>query len=128
MRVCRVAEASAATLREMNPFVQLAVLGGPIAEALTQDRLKQHDLVLLCGQPAYLVSRADRLCTEAGVAFYAATCRGISGWAFANLHDHEYIVEVSRAGWVGGGRVGADALHLFAWTCTSACVRVNGGF
>ncbi|GAB4814279.1 hypothetical protein N2152v2_001325 [Parachlorella kessleri] len=91
-----VAEACAATLREMNPFVQLAALGGPIAAALTQHQLKQHDLVLLCGQPAYLVSRADRLCTEAGVAFYAATCRGISGWAFANLHDYECIVETSK--------------------------------
>ncbi len=88
-----------ATLQEMNPFVKLASLPGPVAEALTPDQLRQYNLVLLVGQPAYLVSRADRLCADAGVPFYAAACRGISGWAFANLHEHSYIVEVGC--WAG---------------------------
>lgn len=92
---CRVAEACAATLAEMNPFVQLATLPGPVAGALAPDRLSQFDLVLLTGQPAWVVDRADALCRAAGVPFYAAACRGISGWAFADLGQHEYVVEVS---------------------------------
>ncbi len=97
-----------ATLQEMNPFVRLSALGGPVAGALTREQLQQFDLVLLCGQPAGVVSRADRLCSEARVPFYAAACRGISGWIFANLHQHSYIVEVGPGMelarmFVGGG-------------------------
>ena len=93
-----MAEACAATLGEMNPHVQLAALPGPVDAALSPERLRHYDLVLLVGQPAWAVSKADQLCRAAGVPFYAAAARGISGWAFADLGpQHEYIVEVGGA-------------------------------
>ncbi|KAL4857355.1 SUMO-activating enzyme subunit 1B-2 [Chlorella vulgaris] len=88
-----VAEASVATLQEMNPFVKVAALPGPPEAVLAPDVLRQYDLLLLCDQPASRIAQADVMCREAGVAFYAGVCRGIFGWAFANLHQHRYIVE-----------------------------------
>lgn len=112
---CRVAEACVATLQEMNPFVKLASLGGSVAGALNRETLAQYDLVLLCGQPAGTVAAADRLCAEAGAAFYAAACRGISGWAFANLHQHSYVVEVRRGSEAREGRKGGVVLTEAWW-------------
>ncbi|EFN54772.1 hypothetical protein CHLNCDRAFT_134704 [Chlorella variabilis] len=88
-----VAEASVATLAEMNPFVKVAALPGPPSSVLAADVLRQYDLLLLCGQPASSIAAADVLCREAGVAFYAGVCRGIFGWAFADLHQHRFVVE-----------------------------------
>ncbi|KAI3438249.1 hypothetical protein D9Q98_000686 [Chlorella vulgaris] len=88
-----VAEASVATLQEMNPFVKVAALPGPPEAVLAPDVLRQYDLLLLCDQPASRIAQADVMCREAGIAFYAGVCRGIFGWAFANLHQHRYMVE-----------------------------------
>ena len=90
-----MAEACVATLQEMNPFVKVAALPGTPAAALAAETLRQCDLLLLCGQPADTIAQADALCREAGVAFYAGLCRGIFGWAFADLQDHKCVVEVS---------------------------------
>ena len=103
---CRVAEACVTTLQEMNPFVRVTALPGSVAAALVPDTLRQFHVVLVCGQPADVINLTDRLCGEAGVAFYAATSRGIAGWAFANLHEHSYVVEAS-CGWVRLPGVGA---------------------
>lgn len=97
---CRVAEASVATLQEMNPFVKVAALPGPPEAVLAPDVLRQYDLLLLCDQPASRIAQADVMCREAGIAFYAGVCRGIFGWAFANLHQHRYMVEVGAGGWL----------------------------
>lgn len=91
-----------ATLAEMNPFVKVAALPGPPSSVLAADVLRQYDLLLLCGQPASSIAAADVLCREAGVAFYAGVCRGIFGWAFADLHQHRFVVEVSGQGLVAG--------------------------
>ena len=88
-----------ATLQEMNPLVRVAALPGAPADALSLDVLRCHDLLLLCGAPAGTIATADALCREAGVALYAGVCRGIFGWAFANLHTHRYNVEVRGPAW-----------------------------
>lgn len=88
-----VAQACVAALQEMNPFVKVAAASGPAEALFTAEALRHHNLLLLCGQPAHVVAAADTAAAEAGVAFYAATCRGIAGWAFANLHEHAYVVE-----------------------------------
>lgn len=89
-----VSAACVAQLQEMNPFVQISCLKGPIRDALTKELFGQFNLVLLCGQSAQDIQKADVLCSEMDVHFYAASCRGISGWIFANLHQHEYTIEI----------------------------------
>ena len=92
-----VAEASAATLAEMNPYVKVSVLPGTPVAALAPENLRQADLLLLCGQDASVIAQADALCREDGVAFFAGVCRGMFGWAFADLGEHTYVWEVRRA-------------------------------
>lgn len=89
-----------ATLREMNPYVQVAALPGPPTAALEAGTLRTADLLLLCGQDASVIAQADALCREDGVAFFTGVCRGIFGWAFADLGEHRYTVEVR--GWMDG--------------------------
>lgn len=92
-----VAEASVATLQEMNPLVTVGAVPGSPSTYVTEASVAGYNLVLLVGQPGHVVSHADSACTKAGVPFLAACCRGFSGWAFANLHSHDYIVEVRVA-------------------------------
>jgi hypothetical protein len=80
----------------MNPFVKVTALAGPPSSVLAEDVLRQYNLLLLCGQPCSSIAAADAMCRELGVAFYAGVCRGIFGWAFADLHRHRYVLEVSK--------------------------------
>ena len=89
-----VAEASVATLQDMNPLVKVSSLPGAASTFVTPDSLAGFNVLVLVGQPAGVIERADGACAEAGVAFYAAVSRGIFGWVFANLHQHSYAVEV----------------------------------
>jgi hypothetical protein len=84
-----------ATLQEMNPFVKMSTLAGDLDAVLQPDVLRQVDLLLLSGQAAPAVQRADEACSQHGVGLFAARSRGIFGWLFANLHQHQYAVEVS---------------------------------
>ncbi|KAL4450085.1 hypothetical protein ABPG77_010754 [Micractinium sp. CCAP 211/92] len=88
-----VAEACVATLQEMNPFVRVSALPGPLPAAFKPEALQQHDLLLVCGQPAGTVAAAAAACRQAGVPFYAGASRGIYGWAFADLQEHRYVEE-----------------------------------
>lgn len=94
---CTVAEASVATLREMNPLVKVEALAGSPSELLTADSLQGFNVLLLVGQPAHMIDQADQACAAAGVAFYAACSRGIFGWVFSDLHDYNYAFEVRHA-------------------------------
>lgn len=129
---CSVAEACVATLQEMNPFVKVSALPGPLSAALAPEALQQHDLLLLCGQPAGTVAAADAACRQAGVAFYAGACRGIYGWAFADLQEHRYVVEVRFWGWgaVGSPRLASGQRMTSCpalQCCNAALVRVGTG-
>lgn len=95
MIICSVAEASVSVLQEMNPLVKVSSLAGTPQSVLTPETIKNHTVVLLIGQPAHIIQQADKVCAEVNVPFYAATSRAFFGWAFANLHEHQYRVEVS---------------------------------
>ena len=119
---CRVAEACVATLQEMNPFVKVAALPGTPAAALAAETLRQCDLLLLCGQPADVIAQADALCREDGVAFYAGVCRGIFGWAFADLQEHKFVVEVRLVWCVAVGAL-LCVLFVSVCLCPAVCAR-----
>ena len=116
-----------ATLREMNPFVQVSALAGSPAMALAPEALRQCDVLLLCGQPASVIAQADVLCREAGVKLFAGVCRGIFGWAFADLGQHRYVVEVRTGGGQRGrciqaGQGGCDASQSRPALLLPACL------
>ena len=91
-----VSEASAATLKEMNPLVNVHSRPEDIEQLLTAENIKEFKLVVLVGEPFHIVAKADFACTKARVPFIASGCREQGGWVFSNPQKHSYIVETSR--------------------------------
>ena len=92
-----VAEASAATLREMNPLVHVAARRARGAGANPNPDaalLKGVDVAVLTGASASPALAWDAACRAAGVAFYAAACRGSASHFFADLGEHMYTPTV----------------------------------
>jgi hypothetical protein len=87
---CSVAEASAATLREMNPLVRIEALPGDISEEPDTNLLREFDVVLLPQAPVRLQLEYDKACTEVNTAFFTACSRGTVAYFFENLHVHEH--------------------------------------
>ncbi len=87
---CSVAEASAATLREMNPLVRIEALPGGVAEQPDTDFLSGFDVILLPQAPLSMQLAYDKACTEVNVAFFTAYSRGTVAYFFENLHVHEH--------------------------------------
>ncbi len=89
-----MAEASAATLREMNPLVRVAARtgqpGAPPGPALLED----VDVAVLTSAGPSLQLDWDAACRAAGVAFYAAACHGSASYLFADLGKHTYAPTV----------------------------------
>ena len=93
---CSVAEASAETLREMNPLVRIAALPGGVPEEPDIDLLREYDVVLLVQAPLHLQLAYDKACTDTNTAFFTACSRGTVSYFFENLHVHEWTPMVSR--------------------------------
>ena len=85
-----MAEASAATLRGMNPLVQIEALPGGVAEQPDTDFLRGFDVILLPQAPLSMQLAYDKACTEVNVAFFTAHSRGTLAYFFENLHVHEH--------------------------------------
>ena len=95
--------ATAATLREMNPFGEVRVVkpSAPVDSALsaggfagiTAETIAGHDAVLVCGAPLLERERINDLARETGAKFFAGSCRGSSA-DFVDLGDaFEYVVK-----------------------------------
>ena len=98
---CSVAEASAETLREMNPLVRIAALPGGIADEPEIEYLGGFDVVLLVQAPLHMQLAYDKACTDTNTAFFTACSRGTISYFFENLHVHEWTPMVSRlAAWL----------------------------
>ena len=101
---CSVAEASAETLREMNPLVRIAALPGGVAEEPDTEFLGGIDVVLLVQAPLHMQLAYDKACTDTNTAFFTACSRGTISYFFENLHVHEWTPMVSRlAAWLSTG-------------------------
>ena len=113
------AEATAATLREMNPFGEVRVKpSAPVDSALSAggfagiaaETIAGHDAVLVCGAPLLERERINDLARETGAKFFAGSCRGSSADFFVDLGDaFEYVVKSRRD--VPRRRPGALLLH-----------------
>lgn len=90
-----VAEACVATLNEMNPLVSVFASNESPASFLTPKNVAGYNIAVLIGQSGEVVGAADKACQDTGVPLVAANSRGLAGWAFANLHTHDYIMEAS---------------------------------
>ena len=59
-----VAEGTAATLQEMNPFCKVEVVGKPGAARVTQSMVEGCDAVLVCGGAIAEAERINELCRK----------------------------------------------------------------
>lgn len=89
---CRVADACAATLSEMNPFVKVSALHVGQA-AIDAARLKgSFDIVVASGLPFPALLRLNDECRAAGVNLFATTVWESHGFFFADLGDSHLVL------------------------------------
>lgn len=89
-----VSQLCAEGLKEMNPLVTLEHVNSSPIEYLESGDLSGFDAVLAFDLPAFLISKADALCTKLNIPFASCNARGSSGWIFLNQQTHTYVVEV----------------------------------
>mmetsp|Transcript_18272 Transcript_18272/g.47687 ORF Transcript_18272/g.47687 Transcript_18272/m.47687 type:complete len:316 (+) Transcript_18272:88-1035(+) len=85
-----VAEASAATLRDMNPLVAIGTVPGRPETLDSAESLGFYNAIVLLEAPLSVQERWDSWAKEHGVAFYSACVLGPMGYLFADLGKHSY--------------------------------------
>lgn len=123
----RVAQACATTLSEMNPLVDVCWRSGSAQALSSSDDLTAFDAVLLSGTPLTfaMVRQVDAACSKRGVKLFVAECRGVTGWAFANLGEHSYVVEVREKDGCGGGHWAGECMGCWV-DRVRRCVELQG--
>jgi len=97
-----VAQATAATLAEMNPLVKVSAVawaeaGAVGAAQLPPSFLARFDAVVLCNSPWGAASAVNAACRAAGVRFLAAVVGAEDAALFADLGpEHTYVPVVVR--------------------------------
>ncbi|BFZ53898.1 E1 ubiquitin-activating protein aos1 [Savitreella phatthalungensis] len=86
------AEAIAERARELNPRVNITTDVRAIAD-VDDAFIAEFECVVALDQDYDTLERLDRVCRDAGKAFYAAECPGFYGYCFADLGSHDFVVE-----------------------------------
>ena len=94
-----VANATAATLREMNPFGEISILPGPSdLSGIDAAAVKGFDAVLVTGCSLAVAERINDACRDAGASFFYGECRATVANFFADLGPNfGYAVEQGRS-------------------------------
>ena len=94
-----VANATAATLREMNPFGEISILPGPSdLSGIDAAAVKGFDAVLVTGCSLAIAERINDACRDAGASFFYGECRATVANFFADLGPNfGYAVEQRRS-------------------------------
>ncbi|SCZ97930.1 BZ3500_MvSof-1268-A1-R1_Chr3-3g06463 [Microbotryum saponariae] len=89
-------QVGAPRLQALNPRVELLTRTDA---ALVQDDtfLAQFDLVVLTDCDAPTLQRVNTSTRRLGKKLYAASSVGIDGWIFADLLEHEFVVDVIKS-------------------------------
>ncbi|SGY82412.1 BQ5605_C009g05568 [Microbotryum silenes-dioicae] len=89
-------QVGAPRLQALNPRVELLTRTDA---ALVQDDtfLAQFDLVVLTDCDAPTLQRVNESTRRLGKKLYAASSVGIDGWIFADLLEHEFVVDVIKS-------------------------------
>ena len=90
------AEAAAPRLQELNPRVNVTTDQSNILEK-GQDFYARFDLVIACDRDFLTTTQVNAGCRIAQRPFYAAGLHGFYGYIFADLIQHEYIIEREKS-------------------------------
>lgn len=102
-----LSEASACSLREMNPLVKIDHSDKSLTDFLENEQVENFGIVLAFDLSSSDVDKVDSLCSAKSIPFACCICRGVSGWIFSNPQNHEYVVEVR------------NLFQLFVWNESS---------
>ncbi|KAI8111662.1 hypothetical protein M9435_004161 [Picochlorum sp. BPE23] len=91
-----LSEASACSLREMNPLVKIDHSDKSLTDFLENEQVENFGIVLAFDLSSSDVDKVDSLCSAKSIPFACCICRGVSGWIFSNPQNHEYVVEESK--------------------------------
>ncbi|KAF3919174.1 hypothetical protein AA313_de0200479 [Arthrobotrys entomopaga] len=86
------AEAAAPAVQKLNPRVDVKVDTAPI-EGRSVEFYKQFSTVIVTEAGLGTMISINDACREAGVAFYAGACYGLYGYCFADLIQHQFVIE-----------------------------------
>lgn len=84
------------SLQDINPMIHISSHVCNPSTFISLENIEGSSLLILVGQTAEAVNAADEICSKAGVPLIATCSSGFAGWAFANLHEHKYVVEVEE--------------------------------
>ncbi|CAI4211500.1 unnamed protein product [Parascedosporium putredinis] len=86
------ASASAPAIQKLNPRVSVKV--DPSDPSSKDDAFfSQFDVIIATDLPAPDLQRINAAARRAGKAFYAASLCGMYGFVFADLGEHEYVIQ-----------------------------------
>ncbi|GAA6003168.1 hypothetical protein JCM10207_001782 [Rhodosporidiobolus poonsookiae] len=89
-------EASAPRVQALNPRVNLST-ETDASKLFSEEFLSAFDLVVVTDVDAPTVLKLNNLTRKLGKKFFAAGSIGMDGWMFADLLEHEYIVDIHKA-------------------------------
>ncbi|EPX74736.1 SUMO E1-like activator enzyme Rad31 [Schizosaccharomyces octosporus yFS286] len=79
-------------LKDLNPLVKLSSLNTPIAE-LSESIISSFQMVIATQLQYDDFCKVNNLCRTSKRPMYASSCYGLYGFAFADLIDHEFVIE-----------------------------------
>ncbi|EPY50856.1 SUMO E1-like activator enzyme Rad31 [Schizosaccharomyces cryophilus OY26] len=79
-------------LKELNPLVKLSSLDTPVAE-LSESTVSSFQMVIATQLQYEEFCKVNSLCRSCQRPFYASSCYGLYGFAFADLVHHEFVIE-----------------------------------
>ncbi|GAA5982731.1 hypothetical protein JCM11641_007770 [Rhodosporidiobolus odoratus] len=88
-------EASAPRLQALNPRVNLTTETSA-SQLFSEDFLSTFDLVVMTDVNAPTVLKVNDLTRKLGKKMFAAGSVGVDGWMFADLLEHDFVVDVQK--------------------------------
>ncbi|KAK9502704.1 hypothetical protein O3M35_011418 [Rhynocoris fuscipes] len=85
--------ASVERAKDLNPLVTVSALANN-PSTLNADNIKNYDVVITMEQNVDTVIQLDSLCRDNKIKFFSADVFGMFGYFFADLQEHEYIMNV----------------------------------
>jgi len=84
--------AAKARINALNPRVDI-VASTNIQDLQNESVLEQYDLIVLTDSDKDTIQRTNDLCRKLGKKFYASGSYGLNGYIFADLLEHEWLIE-----------------------------------
>lgn len=85
-------DAARSRINALNPRVEV-VASTDMQQLSEETALSRYDLVILSDSDAATISRTNDLCRKTNTKFYACGSYGLNGYIFADLLEHEWIIE-----------------------------------